>query len=194
MIDKYNKINTPEQLLEFMDNIEYGMKDEEGNIYKWDMDNFQEACQTKWKFKKGIDIVKLGYGHCWDQVEIERDWFIKHNYEFKTLFIMFENDLAPYICHTYLVYKEQEKNKWSWFEHADENNKGIHQFDTIEEAISAQKKAHIKLNKSMGLPINNKIIDTIHIYEYTPPKLGSSNQEFIDNILNHGKEITLSIK
>ena len=71
-------------------------------------------------------MLKYKIGHCWDQVELERAWFKKHNYEYKTLFIYFESDLAPYICHTYLVYNDKKNNTWNWFEHADENNKGIH--------------------------------------------------------------------
>ena len=190
-INEYHKVSSPEKLLKFMDRyITYGLVDKNNKVYEWDMDDFQEACQNKWKFKSGIDIIKSGYGHCWDQVEIERDWFKKHNYEFKTLFIYFESDLAPYVCHTYLVYKDKEKNTWNWFEHADENNRGIHQYNTLEDAILAQKEAHIKFNQSIKLPINDDIIKTIHICEYFPPKLGSSNQEFLDNIFNHGIDIT----
>ena len=50
-IDDYNKITSPEELLEFMDkNIRYGIKDDNGKVYEWNMDSFQEACETKWKF------------------------------------------------------------------------------------------------------------------------------------------------
>ena len=191
MQEKYEKIRTPMELLSFMDKyIKYGLVDENNNVYEWDMDIFQDVCQNKWKFRNGIDIIKLGYGHCWDQVEIERDWFKKHNYEFKTLFIYFESDIAPYICHTYLVYKDKGKNTWNWFEHADEKNKGIHKYNTLEDVILAQKDIHIKFNKSIGLPVDDKIINTIHIYEYLPPKLGSNNQEFLDNIFDNGIDIT----
>ncbi len=190
-IEKYNQVSSPEELLKFMDKyIKYGLVDDNNKVYEWNMDSFQDACQTKWKSKSGIDIIKSGYGHCWDQVEIERDWFKKHNYNYKTLFIYFESDLAPYICHTYLVYKDQKNNTWNWFEHADENNKGIHKYNTLEETILAQKEVHIKFNKSIKLPINDEIINTIHIYEYLPPKQGSSNQEFLNNIFNNGKDIT----
>lgn len=194
-IDDYNKITSPEELLEFMDkNIRYGIKDDNGKVYEWNMDSFQEACETKWKFKNGINVLKSGYGHCWDQVEIERDWFTKHSYEFKTLFIFFDNDIAPYVCHTYLVYKDKKDDTWNWFEHADEANKGIHKLATLEDAILAQREAIIKFNQSIGLPITDDIINTIRIYEYTPPKIGCSNQEYLDNISDNGCDITSLIK
>lgn len=187
-IEEYNKINTPEELLEFMDrNINYGIKDDEGNVYLWNMDSFQDACETKWKFKSGLDVVRLGYGHCWDQVEIERDWFSKHNYEFKTLFIYSDSDF-PYVCHTYLVYKDNDK--WNWFEHADNGNKGIHKMNSLEETILLQRETSIKFNQSIGFPINDETIKTIYIYEYTPPRIGCSNQEFLDNIFDNGCDVT----
>ena len=190
-IKEYNQVSTPEELLSFMDKyIKYGLVDDNNKVYEWDMDSFQDACQNEWKLKSGIDIVESGYGHCWDQVEIERDWFAKHNYDFKTLFIYFESDIAPYVCHTYLVYKDKKKDTWNWFEHADENNKGIHEYNTLEEAILAQRDVHIKFNQSANLPMNDEIINTIHIYEYQPPKLESSNQEFLDNIFNNSIDIT----
>ncbi len=192
-IEQYNQIKTPEELLEFMKKyIHYGIKTKEETIFGWDMNKFQKACQEKWKFQEGIEIIKSGFGHCWDQTEIERDWFKKNNYEYKTLFILFEKDHNPsYICHTYLIYKNKNNNIWNWFEHADENNEGIHSFNTKEEAILAQKEKHIEFNQKIGLPINKEIIDTIHIYEYQPPKIGSNNQEFLNNIFSeNSKDIT----
>ena len=190
-LEKYNNIKTPEELYEFMESyIKYGIEID-GKVYEWGKDDFQKACEEKWRLKSSLDIIKSGYGHCWDQTEIERDWFKKHNYEYKTLFIIFliENN-NPYVCHTYLIYKDKKDNKWCWFEHADYNNKGIHKFNTMEEAILAQKEKHIEFNKSLNLPMTKDIIDTIHIYEYQSPKIGSTNQEFLDNIFNNAKDIT----
>ena len=192
MLEKYNKIKTPEELLDFMDKyIKYGLVDENNKVYEWHMVDFQEACQKKWKFKSGIDTIKSGYGICFDQVEIERDWFTKHNYKFKTIFIIFElNYKNSYTCHTYLAYQNQKNMTWNWFEHADEANKGIHSYQTLEKLIESQKEKHIEYNKNNSEPITKEIINTIHIYEYLPPKLGSNQQEFINNILNNGTDIT----
>ena len=189
---EYDKVNTPEELLEFMDKyIKYGIKDDDGNIYDWDQDNFQEACQTKWRLRDELDIVRNGYGHCWDQTEIERGWFKRHNYEYKTLFVIFLLDnVNPYVCHTYLIYKDKQDNKWCWFEHADFNNRGIHKYDTMEEAMLAQREKHIEFNKSLGLPMSKDIIDTIHVYDYNMPKLGCTNQGYLDSIFDNATDIT----
>ena len=189
---EYDKVNTPEELLDFMNKyIKYGLKDDDDNIYNWDQDKFQEACQTKWRLRDELDIVRNGYGHCWDQTEIERGWFKRHNYEYKTLFIIFllDND-NPYVCHTYLIYKDKQDNKWCWFEHADLNNRGIHKYDTMEEAVLAQKEKYIEFNKSLGLPMTKDIIDTIHVYDYNMPKLGCTNQGYLDSIFDNATDIT----
>ena len=190
-LNDYDKVSNPLELLNYMNRyIRYGIKDDNGNIYKWEMDDFIDACFTKWKFRDGLGVIKSGFGHCFDQTEIERDWFSKKGYEIKTLFIVFQIDRGnPYICHTYLVYKDN--NKWNWFEHADNNNRGIHSFSSLEEAVLCQKKKHIEFNRSLGLPINDDIINTIHVYEYEAPKYGCSNQEFLDNVFDNGKEIVI---
>ena len=195
MLEEYNKITTPKDLLIFMDKyIQYGLIDDKGKIYTYDMKNFQKACQNKWKLKSGIDIIKSGYGHCFDQVEVERDWFTKHHYKYKTFFIIFElNYKNSYTCHTYLAYQDKKNNTWNWFEHADESNKGIHTYQSLNELIYSQKEKHIEYNKNINLPITKEIINTIHIYEYTPPIINSSNQEFLDNIFEKGIDITSSI-
>ena len=192
MKEEYNKINTPEELLTFMDKyIKYGIKDEDGNTYEWNKDSFKKACLEKWHLKTPEEIMNSGYGHCFDQTEIEKKWFQDHNYEYKTFFIIFEmEEDNPYPCHTYLVYKDKKSETWNWFEHADIINKGIHKFNTIEEAIEYQRKRTIAFNKIQGLPMDEEIISTIHIYEYQSPKVGSNQLEFITTIVNKGKDIT----
>ena len=190
---EYEKVNTPEELLIFMDNIKYGIHGKDNINYKpgdTKEENiiFQNACQNVYGLASPEYILKFGIGHCWDQVELERDWFTKHNYEFKTIFIWFEFDYENnYSTHTYLIYKDN--NDYCYFEHADYNNKGIHRFKSYEDAIKYQYNKHIDYNKSIGNIVTNKEIKHIHIYEYNNPKYSSNMSEFIDYILN-SKEIT----
>ncbi len=52
MLEKYNKIKTPEELLDFMDKyIKYGLVDENNKVYEWHMVDFQEACQKNGSLK-----------------------------------------------------------------------------------------------------------------------------------------------
>ncbi len=185
----YNEINTPQELLEFMENnINYGFHGIDDKDYTPEDKDFNTNCREKWILSDANRVLKYKLGHCWDQVELERDWFSKKGYEFKTIFIWFLfNKENNYPTHTYLVYKEN--NKWYWFEHANYNNKGIHEFNSLKDAILFQMKKHIEY-ASKNNEINEEIINNIHIYEYNNPKYGCNMAEFIKNIINSAKDIT----
>ena len=194
MKNEYNEINTPQELLEFMNNnIKYGFHGKDDNDYIDNGNNdFNENCIKKWTLSSPNNLLKNKLGHCWDQVELEREWFEKHNYEFKTIFIWFLLDYQnSYPTHTYLAYKEN--NKWYWFEHADFNNRGIHEFNDYKELIQNQIKKHIEY-ASKNNEINEEIINKIHAYEYSKPKYGISMDEFINHIVNSSEEIYISKK
>lgn len=182
----FETVKTTEELFEFMEkNIKYGVIDKNGKYYDWNLDNFQEVCNHDWKFREGKEIATIGIGHCWDQTELERTWFKQNNDKIKTIFIFFEhNTKYPYGCHTYLIYKNKNNDKWYWFEHADNQNKGIHEFKNEEEAILAQMKTHIEYNKSLGFPMNEEVISWIRIYEFLPPEKGVNNQGYLKNIFS----------
>ncbi len=185
----YSKVKTPNELLVFMDEyIKYGIFGTDNKIYDdWEADTnseFQVACQTKYALNDIERYLKTGYGTCWDQVELERDWFSKFGYEFKTLFIwfLFEDD-NNYTTHTYLIYKDKTDDKYCYFEHADSNNYGIHKFNTYKEAVEYQKGNHIKSNESHGNKIDEDVLSHLVIYEFQHPKYYCSMNEYIDNIL-----------
>lgn len=189
-LNNYNNVKSPKELLEFMDkNIKYGIYGTDRVIYdKWDADNnskFQKACQTKYALCDLNRLLKYGYGTCWDQVEFERNWFIHNNYECKTFFIWFCFDTSNnYITHTYLVYKDKVTNKYYYFEHSDELNKGIKEFDSYKDAILYQMEKHINFNKQVGNLINEDVLSHLQVYEFRIKKYGCSQYEYIDNILN----------
>lgn len=190
----YEKINTPIGLYKFMSgNINYGLLGKDNIEYTLeDNEKFQFACQNEWILSKPERLLDCKLGHCWDQVELERDWFNKHNYEFKTIFIwfLFEEENS-YPTHTYLVYKENDK--WNWFENADYENRGIHSFDSYHDAIVGQLKKYIDYVKQFN-PINDEILDHIHIYEYDTPNYGCIMSEFIEHIINNANDITSEFK
>lgn len=194
---EYKKIRKPDDLLLFMnDNIKYGFVDSEGKIYstnsKKSFDEFQKGCRTKWKLSSPNRLLNYGYGHCWDQVGLEREWFKNNNYEFKTIFIWFLLDYDnSYTTHTFLVYKDSD-DKWCWFENSDYKNRGIHKFDSFEECIKCQAQKHIDFNKECGNEVNQDILKCLRVYEYNHPRFGCNMGTFLDNILN-SKEITPNI-
>lgn len=186
---KYNDVKTPEQLLKYMDeNIKYGFVDDNGKEYgPWNNREFQEGCRTKWHLSSPERLIKVGYGHCWDQVELERNWFKTHNYNFKTFYIWFELPYDnSYSTHAYLVFEDD--GKYYYFEHSDFNNRGIYEFETYQDAIDYQKEKHIENNKQRN-PINEEILSCLHIYEYNKPIYGCTMNEFIDTILENAKEV-----
>ena len=107
MKEAYLKINNPLELQEFMKKyIKYGFVDKNGKIYK---DSNSQEWQENWYptciVQEGDGILNTGYGTCWDQVELERKWFLEHNYKFKTIFTWFEvNKPNNLPTHSFLIY------------------------------------------------------------------------------------------
>lgn len=186
---KGKEINTPEELLKFMDqNIQYGFVNRMGEIYTAKDPKFSTHFQEKWILSSPERLKQVKYGNCFDQVELEREWFVKHNYHIKTIFIWFELDYEnSYSMHTYLIY--QKENRWYLFEHADEKNKGILSFKTKKEAIEYQREKHIKANE----PISSEVKKKIKIYEYKKPPYNCNISEFINHILETSKDISKEI-
>lgn len=188
ILEEYNDIKTPSELLEFMDkHIKYGIHGTDNIDYtNWENDvnsEFQIACQTKYSLCDKDRILKYGLGICWDDVELERFWFKEHNYKFKTFFIWIKLDYKnSYSTHTYLVY--EDNNKYYYFEYSDGNNKGIKEFDSYDDAIKYQMSKYIEYLKYSKLEINNEVLNHLEVIEYDNPKYGCDMNEYIDHILN----------
>ena len=107
IMNEFHKIYNPNELLNFMDKyLKYGYKGKNNKIYtdissKEFDDDFHDYCIVQ----DYIGVLDTRIGTCWDQVELEREWFLNNNYQFKTYFICFE---------TY---------------------KGIHEFDNLNELL-----------------------------------------------------------
>lgn len=188
---QYDEVKTPEELLDYMNTaINYGFVDDDGNVYM-DSNNeeFQKGCRLKWKLSSPSRLIKVKYGHCWDQVELERDWFSKHGYECKTFYIWFELPYQnSYSTHTYLVFRDNDK--WYYFEHSDFKHRGIYTFDTLKEAICFQREKHIEMNAAIG----EDELKFLKIYEYDTPVYGCNMNDFIDYILENGKIVNYNLK
>ena len=178
---EYKDVINPTELLEFMDeNIKYGFVDRENKIHK-PSDSFDKECRKNWRLSSPERLIEKGYGHCYDQVELERDWFTKNGYNVKTFFSIFELDYDnPYTTHTFLVY--EDNNKFYLFEHADYENRGIWEFSSYNEAVKAQIKRSVTLNRK-----NNNLKDdelsSLCVYEYNKPKYNISMNRFIDDVI-----------
>ena len=182
-----NKITNPQELLEFMNNnIIYGFVGKNGKKYtnpnseEWD-DWYQE-CMVQ----SGEEVIISGIGTCWDQVELERLWFEKSAYPFKTFFCWFEvnreNDLPT---HTFLIY--EDNNKYYWFEHSFGDYCGIHEYPSLELAIEDIKNKQFNYALSYSKTIKQEDINTFACYEYSKPKPHLGVDDYINFVTSKNK-------
>ena len=181
-----NNIKTPEALLDFMSkNINYGYLGKNGRVYHYDDIDFNEEWEQLYILESPSDVLKNLYGNCWDQVEFEREWFLKEGYQIKTIYEMVKLDYDnDYPTHTFLIYKDNEY--WCWFENADFNNRGIRKFMTIDELLNYQYKKYLDFLKKFN--ITNEEIEKIIMTEFDKPKEHINVKEYLEHVIN-SKEI-----
>ena len=180
-------IKNPEELLNFMSNkINYGYLGKNGKIYHYDDDNFNLDWYEQYILENKDDILENLYGNCWDQVELERGWFLKKGYEIKTFFEMVKLDYEnEYPTHSFLVYKDNDY--WYWFENSDFNEKGIHKFNTLEELLKYQYKKYVEF--LITLNITNEEIGKIIVTDFEKPKEHISAKEYLNHVIGSKKII-----
>lgn len=190
--DKYNDIANPNELFKFMQEyINYGYLGKNGVIYQFDDGNFYDAWYENYVLESPSEVLENKIGNCWDQVELEREWFLKHNYEIKTIYEMVKLDYDnPYPTHTFLVYKD-EKNNWNWFENADFNNRGIHTFSSLEDLLKYQYNKYVDLLKKFD--ISKEELNEVIITEYMKPEIHITAEEFLGHVIN-SKNINMRSK
>ena len=177
-----NDIKTPEELLNFMsNNINYGYLGKNGRIYHYDDHDFNLEWYEQYILENKDDILKNLYGNCWDQVELEREWFLKNKYKIKTIYEMVKLDYDnEYPTHTFLIYTDSDY--WYWFENADFNNRGIHRFNSYDELLNYQYKKYVEFLKTFN--ITDDEIEKIIITEFDKPKEHISAKEYLDYVIN----------
>lgn len=171
-------IKTPEELLKFMSsNIEYGYLTKDGKTYKPDDEDFDKYWFDKCILEDHDDVLKYKVGTCWDQTEFERKWFLDNGYEIKTFYEQVMLDYVnPYPSHSFLTFKKD--NKWYWFEHSDESNRGIHEFDTLDELLNYQMNKHKEFLIN-AYEIKDEELDRFALFEFDKPKKHISVREYL---------------
>lgn len=177
----FKEVKTPEQLMLYLDqNFEYGVIDNNGNKHcNSNSDEFQLVCNTQWKLRPVDKILKDGVGHCYDQVEIEREWFFENGFDVKTFWISaYQKEIENSgFSHTYLLYKDN--GAWKLFEHSDSSNKGIYTFKSINSAVKWQAKNQVKFAESCIKPLKKYITC---IKEFNKPPTNLNMQEYLQFI------------
>lgn len=162
-----------ECLMNKMNEIHYGYVIDGVNIYP-DLENDKEMNKDfpkLYHLESPDELIKNKYGVCWDQVELERYYLDKYNIECNSYFIV-EYDDKFYPTHTFIVVSDNAK--FYWFEHSWYPNRGIHEYDSLNELL---KDVKLKFSK-------DKNIDDIVIYKYEKPEYGISSNEFFKHCEN----------
>lgn len=184
-------ITTPEELLDFMSkNIKYGYLTKNNMICHYEDKDFSVNWYDTYILENTEDILKTKVGTCFDQTEFEREWFIRNNYEIKTIY---EQVLVPYEnffpVHSFLIYKTQEK--WNWFENSDSENRNIYSFDSLEKLLKYQYKCYVDLLYKYN--ITSQEVNKIIVTEFEKPKEHINAYSYIDFAIN-SKKIDIHIK
>lgn len=137
-------------------------------------------------------LARNQVGNCWDQTELQREWFEKHDYEVRTylLYYYIRDDFCP--SHSILVFRGGAR--WYWFEPMFARNRkdsvddwtsveyaGIHEYESERELLADFRRVFALNGQKTGrLP---KILEEKRwaLYEYTKPKYGISDAEFYEH-------------
>lgn len=148
------------EIMQIMDNIEYGFPDELGrNLLEMNPQKYEEEFYEFYYLQTPKELLKSKCGTCWEQVELERNLFEEKRLQVKTYFICtYDKENLP--SHTFLTYEKNEKHYW--FEHSWGIYKGIHEYESELELLLDIKKKFLKSHNA------NKEAYTF-VYEYQRP-------------------------
>lgn len=171
--ETFEDINTPEDLLKWMDCIQYGwISKKDKKVYGTGEDDDEEIFFKEYFLQSPSDLIQSKTGVCWDQTELERDWF-KFYYSCNFAIIYIEiKDGSNCPTHTFLIYEDEKGKGTHWFEHSWGQFKGIHTYKNFMECITDVVNKHQKFNNDTESPIE------IH-YLRDLPRLNSSCEEFM---------------
>ncbi len=160
-ITESTNISDPDELLKLLSNFKY--------------DNFTSV--EKYIVKTPKELLKDKSGICYDFVELEREYFTKWNYQFKTFFVYNKFPITDNPTHTFLVFKEN--NKYYWFEASWQSYKAIHgPFNSYKDAAKYVKK-QMKWNKMYVIDYDKPNIKRTSIIKFATYITGNNKVQKI---------------
>ena len=174
-----------QKIMDIMEQIEYGFLDNNGN-------NIFDDLEVEYTFNKVYylmtpeELLNKKVGVCWDQVELERKLFEESNIKNETYFIYID-DKNKLPSHTFLVYYID--NKVYWFEHSWFDEKGIHEYNNLNDLLN---DVEIRFIKSRENEVPNGL--DVHIYKYNKPNYNISCDEFYNYIFTQKKIFNYKIE
>lgn len=172
-------INSPKELLDYMDkNFSYGFLDKEGNIHSVDDDDFEDVWYDSYVLENYDDVLRTNMGNCFDMTEFEREWFTRNGYRVSTFFEMVDLPYENiYPTHSFLVYEKDDK--YYHFEYSDFYNRGIHEYDSLEELLNRQYDSYLKYLDEFNITEEEK--NHIILKLFNKPKEHISAKEYLEH-------------
>lgn len=178
-------MDSVQKIMDVMKQIEYGFLDNNGN-------NIFDDLEVEYTFNKVYylmtpeELLNKKVGVCWDQVELERKLFEENNIKNETYFIYID-DKNNLPSHTFLVF--YMNNKVYWFEHSWFDEKGIHEYNNLNDLLN---DVEIKFVKSRENEVEKGL--DVHIYKYNKPKYNISCAEFYNYIFTQKEVFNFKIE
>jgi len=159
------KIKTPEQIIDFMDtNITYGWTDVFGKKHLNNLKNFRKLYKTNTL----EDILNTGYGTCIEQAKLMNHILKILGYETKLFFHRSyeteENYDKEVKIHIIVLF--ENNGYWYHIEHANMPHKGIHKYESIENAIKEITKGFDEHGDIRKLTEISEIPDNLSFKEF----------------------------
>lgn len=125
-------------------NITYGWLDKDNNKHI----NNLKGLRENYRISSIDEIIETGLGTCIEQAKLIKYILDRLGLEPKVychrVYETSENFDKDVIMHCFVLYKQN--GNWYYFEHSNPDTRGIHKFNTLEEAIES---ATNKKNKSI---------------------------------------------
>ncbi len=167
-------------------NIRYGVVDKNGNKFHNSNTNAFQKAAKKWHVRTVEKILKDGIGHCYDFTEVERYWFKAKKYKFHTFWVCAHEENESGFAHAYLVFQDKLSQEWVHFEVSDFAFRGLHRYETLNEAITAQANHQIEMANKLFKPKDKYRIE---VYEFEAPQTNLSYMEYIENATKEENQI-----
>jgi len=165
-----------------------------GMVLKCDFEEFFDFCQYLGYFgykaegfagrlQSPEELVRHQVGNCWDQTELQREWFETHGYKVWTylLYYYLTDDCCP--SHSILAY--QDGDEWCWFEPmfcgTAVEYSGVHRYASEDEMLEDLRRVFAMNEQRMGVLPEKLEGNRWALYEYTRPEYGVFDKEFYDH-------------
>ncbi len=170
LILKYDTVYI--KMAQDMSKIQLGYVDRQGNRFVKPQKDFKD----NYYLQTPNSILETGIGLCFDQVELERYLVSKMKVDFRTYYMLYQDgtkSLGP--AHAFMIYKDS--NKYYWYENAWYKYRGLHEYDSLNEALR-------DIREKFGKTIKDYNDSRLRIYSFDKPRAGINYAKYIGNAIN----------